>query len=108
MNMLAADLDTVVAFPVGWGSLVALVIPLFTALVTKFREGNSKVHAAVALLLAGLVAVLQMLTDDIPNDTWQSVFATFLAVLVPAVVAYLAVWQPVADINKRIAPNKGV
>ena len=106
--MLADTLDTVVAFPVGWGSLVALVIPVVTAAVTKFREGNSKVHAVVALVLAGVVAVLQMLTDDVPNDTWQSVFATFLAVVVPAVVSYIAVWQPVADVNKTIAPNKGI
>lgn len=99
-------LDTVVGLPVGWGSLVALVIPLLVALVTKYRQGNSTVHAIMSVAIAAVVAVLQMLTDDIPQDTWQMVFATFLGVIVPAVTAYL-IYGKSQNINARIAPTKG-
>ena len=102
------DFDTIVAFPVGWGSLVALFIPLLTALVTRYRAGTSRIHAIIAHVLSGVVAVLQMLTDDIPNDTWQSILAAFFGVIIPAVVSYLAVWQPVVQVNQRVLPEKGI
>lgn len=102
------DFDTIVAFPVGWGSLVALFIPLLTALVTRYRAGASRMHAIIALVLSGIVAVLQMLTDDIPNDTWQTILAAFFAVIIPAVISYLSVWQPVFQVNQRVLPDKGI
>ena len=101
-------MDDVVALPIGWANVVAAFIPLLVALGTKYRLSTSRPQAFMAIGLSSLVAVLQMLTDDVPNDTVQSVVAAFLSVFVTAVAAYVGVWKPVTDVNTRLAPNKGI
>lgn len=101
-------MDNVVALPIGWASVVALFVPVLVSVVTKYRVSTRLPQALVAFVAAGALAVVQMLTDDIPNDTVQSMVAAFLAVFVPMVAAYLGFWQPVVATNERIAPDKGV
>lgn len=101
-------MDDVVALPIGWASVVALFIPVLVAAATKYRISTRVPQAIMAIGLAGAVATLQALTDDVPNDTVQSLVAAFLGVFVPMVAAYLGFWQPVTDVNTKLAPDKGV
>lgn len=108
--MLAIELasDAIVAIPIGWASVVALVIPVLTAIVTRYRAASRLPQAVVAFVASGALAVVQMLTDDMPNDTLQALVAGFLGVFVPMLAAYLGFWQPVAKVNERIAPDTGI
>lgn len=107
--MLALSFGTPVVIPITWASLLgAFAVPVLTALAVRFRGDDSKIHALVALLLSAVLAVVAMLTDDIPNDTVLSIVSGFLGVIVPAVVAYISVAQPIFKINQKLAPNKGV
>lgn len=105
--MLASISDHLVAIPIGWASIVALFIPVLTAVVVKYRQSTRAPQAIVAFAAAGALAVLQMLLDDVPNDTVASIAAAFLGVFIPMVASYIGFWQPVVDVNKRIAPNTG-
>lgn len=107
--MLAISFGTPVVIPITWASLLgAFAVPILTALVVRYRAGDSKVSAAVALFLSAVLAVIAMLTDDIPNDTVLSIVSGFLGVIVPAVVAYISVAQPIFKINQKLAPTKGI
>lgn len=105
--MLAITFGSTVVIPVAFQSIIALFVPVVVALVTRFRAGNTKVHAAVALVLTALLAVWALLADNVPNDTVLDVVAAFFGTIVPAVVAYLTVVRP-TNLNARLAPNKGV
>lgn len=106
--MLSAIVATAVAIPIGWGSVVALLIPLLTAMVTRYRGDTRLPQAVIAFVAAGAVTVVQLLLDDIPGDTVQQLVAGFLGVFVPMVASYLGFWQPIVKVNERVLPNKGV
>lgn len=108
--MLAADTfdtDTIVALPIGWASIVALFLPLLVAYGVKERASTQTPRAVAGIVLAGVVAVVQALTDDIPQDTLQSLLAVFLGVFLPMIGAYYGLWRTL-DVNQRLAPTKGV
>lgn len=94
--------------PITWWSLIGFAIPILTAVVARYRDSNSAVHAVVAIAASAVVAALQSLVDDIPQDTFPSVVAVFLGVFIPAIASYIGFWKPVADINRKIAPDKGL
>jgi len=110
MLALLADVNATdqVAIPASWWTLVALIIPVLVAIVAKYRESSSAVHAVIAIVASGLVAVLQMLIDDIPQDTFLSVLNTFLGIVIPAIAAYVGFWKPVVNINQKLGPDKGI
>lgn len=101
-------METVVAIPIGWTSIVALFVPALVAFITKYRGSNAVAQALAAIAASGVLAVVQALTDDVPNDTVQALLATFLGVALPMLFAYLGFWQPVAKANQRFAPDKGI
>lgn len=101
-------MDHVVAVPINWASLVALLIPVLTAVVAKYRQDTKVVHALIALVASGLLAVVSMLTTAGVHYTVQQVFASFLGVFIPAIASYLGFWQPVTDINRKAVPAKGI
>lgn len=105
--MLAIEFGSTVVIPVPYQTLLALAIPFVTALVTKFRGGNTIVHAAIATVLAALLAVWALLTDNVPNDTFLDVAAAFLSTIVASLIAYFVVVKP-ANLNAKLAPDKGI
>ena len=58
-----------VGIPVGWASVVALFIPVLTALAVKERAEDNRIHALFGMALTGVVAVVGMLTDDTAQHT---------------------------------------
>lgn len=96
-----------VAIPINWASLIALLIPVLTAVITKCRAHTSAVHAVVAIVASALLTVVSMIITGAPVTVSQ-ILATFLGVFVPAMAAYLGFWQPVTDINRKAAPDKGI
>lgn len=98
----------IVALPESWVVIVSLLIPVLTAIVSRYRGSTKVVQALVALVASGVLAAVGMLTDDVPNDTVGSIVTAFLVVFIPAVMSYLGFWKPVVDINQRMAPTKGI
>jgi hypothetical protein len=107
--VLALEWGSTVAIPGSWATIVALFIPIVTALVTRWRaEGARGAQAAVALVLSALLAVWTLLADDVPNDTVLDVVAAFLGVFLPQLAVYLGVYKPIVHINARAAPDVGI
>jgi hypothetical protein len=99
---------TVVALGPTWVMLAGLFVPVITAAVTKYRADTSKYHALIAIALSAVLAVIAALTDDIPQDTLASIAQVFATAFIPALAAYLGFWQPVLNVNAKIAPDKGI
>lgn len=105
--MLATIAETAVAIPITWASVVGLFIPILTAVFIRYRASTKLPQALFAFGASAAVATLQMLLDDIPNDTVASLLAGFLGVFIPAVASYLGLWQQL-KVNEKIAPNTGL
>jgi putative effector of murein hydrolase LrgA (UPF0299 family) len=105
--VLAIDLGSTVVLPVAWQTILALFVPIVTALVVKFRGSDKKIHILVSLVLSGALAVWALLADDVPNDTVLQIMSAFIAPIVVAVTSYLTVGKAIA-VNEKLAPNKGV
>jgi TctA family transporter len=108
MSILAISTDSTVAIPLGWASIVALFVPVLTAVVTRYRDSNRAPQAIIAFTASGVLAVVQMLLDDMPNDSLLSILSGFLAVFIPMLASYIGFWQPVLDVNRKVAPDKGI
>jgi hypothetical protein len=107
--MLALSWGSTVVIPLSWASVVALFVPVVTALITRYRaEGNRAPQAVVAFVLSGLLAVWTLLGDDVPNDTVMDAVSAFLGTFVPQLAVYLGLWQPIAHLNARLGPNTGI
>lgn len=105
--MFAIDLGSTVVLPVAWQTMLALFVPIVTALVVRFRGSDKRIHVVVSLVLSGVLAVWALLADDVPNDTVLQIAAAFIAPISLAVVSYLTAGKALA-VNERLAPNKGV
>lgn len=105
MSTIAA---TTVVIPELWVPIVALFIPVFTAVVTRYRADSRLLQALVAVIASGVLAVISAVTDDVPGDTVQSLAIAFLTVFIPQLAAYIGFWQPVVQVNERLAPTKGI
>jgi hypothetical protein len=88
--------------------IVSLLIPIVTGFVTKL-SAPAKVKATVAFVLSGVGALVTLattgdggliLTSKLLSE-WGLTFVFQLA-------AYLGLLGPVADINTRTAPDKGL
>jgi hypothetical protein len=106
--MLAAiEWGSTVVLPVSWQTILALFIPLVTALVVKFRGSDKKIHIAISLVLSSALAAWALLVDDVPNDTVLQIVSAFIAPIVVSLASYLTVGKA-ARVNERLAPNKGI
>lgn len=103
--------DTFLSIGPQWLPLVsAIVVPFLTALVTRFRGDNTRVHAIVAIFLSAVLATIAALTDDVRQDTLWSLFLVFCLAFGPTLLSYLGVYQPLTQgrLNAKLAPTKGI
>ena len=96
-----------VTIPTVWLPVIGMLIPVLTAVVTRYRADSKAVPAAVAIIASGVVTVTQSLMDDTP-DTTTTLLIGFLMVIGPAVGSYIGFWQPVVKINERAFPKSGI
>jgi uncharacterized membrane protein YoaK (UPF0700 family) len=95
--------DTTIAVPELWVPAVALVIPVLTALVTRYRApGQRLAYSFVSIVLAGVLAAVAALLDDVP-DTIGGVATAFALAIVASVTSYALVWS---GANRE--PGKGI
>ena len=106
---VAADPVNLVTLSPHWVSfIITLLLPLAVALVTKVNA-PPRVKAVVLLVLTAL----NVLITNAVIDTGQAVFSRetlvqWLMSTLIAVFMYLGVYQPIAQINARLAPNAGI
>lgn len=90
--MLTFNLDWVQVL----GLLVSIVLPVFVAIVTKWKTPSAWKVVLLALLsaLTGFgTEVLQALTNHLPYNVGQGLLSALGAFLI-AVVTYLGLWKP--------------
>ena len=113
LALVAADTDlenseTVFELsPLGVSVLLGTILPLVTALVTKYQAPNW-VKAVVNMFLSAVAAVVVANTVDgggavLSDETLVMAGITFAS----SVVSYWGGWRTI-DINARIAPNVGI
>lgn len=100
-------MEQVLALPESWVMIVALLIPVGTAVLTKYKEGVTTTARIVSLVLTVGLAVIGMLTDDTPQHSVAAVIGTIVIVGVTQLLAYATVGQPL-KVNQRLAPGFGL
>lgn len=100
-------MDTAIVLPDVWVPLVAALIPLLTAAVVRGGRSRNPARALVALGAAGLVAALSALVDA-GDATVGSAVSAFLTAVVVQFTSYQAGWKPLAQVNERVLPDRGV
>lgn len=86
----------------------SLVIPVLTGLVTK-ASASAKLKASVALVLSLVAAAINTATQSngVAVLSQALIQNTVLTVAVQLAM-YLGVYKPVANLNEKTAPDKGL
>jgi hypothetical protein len=88
--------------------LTGLVIPVLVGLVTKL-SAPAKVKAIASIVLSAVAALIgQALAVDGSAVLTQRLVITWATTLGTAIASYLGVWKPVAQVNERLLPDKGI
>lgn len=98
-------MNELIVLPEIWVGVIAFLIPLATALSTKYAGSTAK-KALVAGALVIAVAVLEQATAD--AFTWEGLLTTALIAGITQVTAYVGFWKPIVDVNARALPEVGV
>jgi hypothetical protein len=85
--------DMTIALPALWVPAVAAFIPVLTALITKYRApGRRLVYSFVSIVLAGILAGVGALLDDVP-DTIGGIATAVALAIVTSVTSYALIWS---------------
>jgi hypothetical protein len=94
----------IIAVPSVWLPIVsALVIPVLTGLVARYKSANRLPHALIAFVASGVLAAVWLLVDQDGGDTFVSLVVAFIMTFGSQLAAYLGVWQPVVKLDERLA-----
>lgn len=101
------NLDQVLVLPSSWVMILAALSPALVSLLAKYQGDDTHTHEFLAALIAVALAVIGMLTDNIPNDTLASIISQVIAVGTTQLFAYKWVASKLS-LNAKLMPNKGL
>lgn len=94
--------------PIYWTVVVGLLLPVVVAALTKNRA-SSRTRAVLAILGDAIAAIaIRATTVDGSGLIDQALIIDFAFLFVPTVASYVGFWQPVAQVNEKLAPNFGI